>query len=244
MAIATPGKKIFDIPMTAAKTTTATEIATTIAITAATTTTTTANTATMASTTTGTTITGSPTGAITRAYDPTVGICNSIAGGSTGGSDNNYPITENPYNAIDGNINTKYLNFGDGSTGCYGSAPPGINTGFYVTPTISNATVAIGLLFATSNDFPTRDPTMVTLEGTNETSTAALNSGASWTLIYNGSTGIDSYIDSNRLTYVSRQNFSNTMAFSSYRLLVTAKRGVSNSVQYAEAHIMGYIYNS
>ncbi|CAF1522553.1 unnamed protein product, partial [Rotaria sordida] len=229
---------------TAAKTTTATEIATTIAITAATTTTTTANTATMASTTTGTTITGSPTGAITRAYDPTVGICNTIAGGSTGGSGNNYPVTENPYNAIDGNTNTKYLNFGDGSTGCYGSAPPGINTGFYVTPTISNATVAIGLLFATSNDFPTRDPTMVTLEGTNETSIAALNSGASWTLIYNGSTGIDSYIDSNRLTYVSRQNFSNTMAFSSYRLLVTAKRGVSNSVQYAEAHIMGYIYNS
>ncbi|CAF1478968.1 unnamed protein product, partial [Rotaria sordida] len=242
---------------TAAKTTTTTTIATTaaattIATTARTTattttitTTTTANTATMASTTTVTTITGSPSGAITRTGDPIIGICNTIAGGSTiGGSGNNYPAAEYPPNAIDGNINTKYLNFGDGSTGCYGSAPPGINTGFYITPTISNATVAIGLLFATSNDFPTRDPTTVTLEGTNETSTTALNSGASWTLIYNGSTGIDSYIDSNRLTYVSRQNFSNTMAFSSYRLLVTAKRGVSNSVQYAEAHIMGYIYNS
>ncbi|CAF4183580.1 unnamed protein product [Rotaria sordida] len=198
----------------------------------------------MASTTTGTTITGSPTGAITRADDLIIGICNTTAGGSTGRSGQNYPGTEIPYYAIDGNINTKYLNFGDGSYGCYGSAPPGINTGFYITPTISNATVAIGLLFATANDFPSRDPIMVTLEGTNETTTEALNSGASWTLIYSGSTGIDSPIDPDRLTYVSRQNFSNTVAFSSYRLLVTAKRGSSDSVQYAEAHIMGYIYNS
>ncbi|CAF5180628.1 unnamed protein product, partial [Rotaria sp. Silwood1] len=132
-----------------------------------------------------TTTTERPIAAITRAGDSIIGICNTIAGGSTGESGYNYPSNENPPNAIDNDINTKYLNFGDSFTGCSGSSPGGINTGFYVTPAISNTSVVAGLLFATANDFSSRDPITVTLEGTNETSTAALDSGASWILIYN-----------------------------------------------------------
>ncbi|CAF4867295.1 unnamed protein product, partial [Rotaria sp. Silwood1] len=178
---------------------------------------------------------------ITQAGDPIVGICNKRAGGSIGGSGLNYPTTENPSDAIDGSLTTKYLNFGDSSSGCSGASPPGIDTGFYVTPTISNASVAVGILFATGNDDANRDPITVTLEGTNVTSTTNLNSGTSWTLIYNGSTGISASTDPDRSTYVSEQHFSNTIAFRSYRLLITSKRGSANSVQYAEAHIIGYI---
>ncbi|CAF2972703.1 unnamed protein product [Rotaria sp. Silwood2] len=188
-----------------------------------------------------TTTTARPTVNITQAGDPIVGICNTIAGGNVSGSGVNYPITENVSNAIDGSLSTKYLNFGSSSAGCSGSSPAGINTGFYVTPTRSNASIAFGLLFATANDSPNRDPITVTLEGTNATTTAAFNSGTSWTLIYNGSTGISSSTDPGRQIYVSQQIFSNTIAFRSYRLLVTSKRGTDNSVQYAEAHIVGYI---
>jgi hypothetical protein len=189
----------------------------------------------------GTTTTAIPIVAITIAGDSIMAICNTIAGGSTGGYNVSYPSAENASNAIDGLTSTKYTNFGNPSSGCSGSSAGGIDTGFYVTPATSSISVAVGLLFATANDSPNRDPITVTLEGTNETSTAALNSGSSWTLIYSGATGINASVDPGRLTYVTQQNFSNTIAFSSYRLLVTSKRNTSNSVQYSEACIMGYI---
>lgn len=109
-----------------------------------------------------------------------------------------------------------------------------------MTPTRNVSSVACGLLFATGNDYPERDPLTVTLEGTNATSVTALNDGASWTLIYSGPTGMELPIIPPRSTYVAQQNFSNTIPFRSYRLLVTSQRNRSNSVQYAEAHIMGY----
>ncbi|CAF4540877.1 unnamed protein product [Rotaria sp. Silwood2] len=108
----------------------------------------------------------------------------------SGGSNVNYPTSENPSNAIDGLLTTKYLNFGNPSSSCSGSSPVGINTGFYVTPTISNVSVAVGLLFVTAWNAPNRDPITVIREGKNATNTTALNSGTSWRLIYNGSTDI------------------------------------------------------
>ncbi|CAF3178215.1 unnamed protein product [Rotaria sp. Silwood2] len=123
---------------------------------------------------------------ITRAGDLCIGICNTIGGGSGV----NYPTSESPSNAIDGLLTTKYLNFGNPSSGCSGSSPVGINTGFYVTPSISNVSVAVGLLFVTTWDAPNRDPITVIREGKNATNTTALNSGTSWRLIYNGSTDI------------------------------------------------------
>jgi hypothetical protein len=138
-------------------------------------------------------------------------------------------------------LSTKYLNFGYQGTNGAVLVNPGVGTGFYVTPNISNASVAISLLFATANDYPNRDPITVTLEGTNATGTGALDLGSSWTLIYSGPTGIDLIIVPARSTYVPQQNFSNTIAYMSYRLLVTSQRNLSDAVQYAEAEIKGYI---
>ena len=139
--------------------------------------------------------------------------------------------------AFDNNVSTKYLNFG--GTGHSGGNlfQPGVGSGFYVTPSISNASVATGLLFATANDVPNRDPLTVTLEGSNSDS---LDSASSWTLIYTGPTGINATINPGRQIYVQPQYFYNTVAYSSYRLLVTSQRGNVSCVQYAEAQIIGY----
>lgn len=141
---------------------------------------------------------------------------------------------EQPPAAIDGSVNTKYLNFGSGGS-------DGINSGFYVTTTTSSTSIARALLFATGSDSPNRDPITVTLEGSNAASGSALNSGSSWTMIYSGSTGISAIVDPGRYTYGTQQNFSNTMPYAHYRLLVTSKRGSDNSVQYSEAKIIGYV---
>lgn len=147
--------------------------------------------------------------------------------------------SEYPLYAIDNSTSTKYLNFGVNSGGIT-ATQPGLNTGFYVSPVSSNASVAIGLLFATAFDAPDRDPITVTLEGTNATGTAALNLGSSWTLLYSGPTGINATSVANRSMYVTPQIFSNTRAFRSYRLLVTSQRANDNSVQYAEAQTLAY----
>jgi hypothetical protein len=179
---------------------------------------------------------------ITSRGDLIVGLYNTATGQGTGGYNGRYSSSaEDPPKAIDGFLNTKYLNFGLQSTDGIMLDNPGVNTGFFVTPTISNASVAVALRFATANDFPNRDPLIVTLEGTNATDLIALHRGSSWTLIYNGPTGIDSTTTPARNTYMQQQHFSNTIGFRSYRLLVTSTRGSDDCVQYAEAQILGYI---
>ncbi|CAF1529819.1 unnamed protein product [Rotaria sp. Silwood1] len=176
---------------------------------------------------------------ITRPGDTIIGVYNTTAGASTGGKDGRYSIiTEHPAQAIDNSTSTKYFNFG--GTGDYNvvASVPGVGTGFYVIPAISNASIAISLLFATANDSPNRDPITVTLEGSNAN---ALDNGSSWALIYSGSTGISHTADPGRMVYVTRQNFSNTIAYRSYRLLVTSQRAPEWGVQYSEAQIIGYI---
>ena len=207
-----------------------------------TTTSSTSTSTTISSTSTSTTTTTArPIIAITRAGDSIMGIYNTSAGQSTGASNGVYSgASETPDKAIDGNLSTKYLNYGYRGSSANHSYNPGAGTGFYVIPTISNASVATAIRFATANDDPDRDPLTITLEGSNATIVADLNLGSSWTLIYNGSTGIHPTIAPSRLTYLSPQNFSNTIAFRSYRLLVTLQRNISDAVQYAESDILGY----
>lgn len=175
---------------------------------------------------------------ITRAGDPINGLYNTVAGGPTGGYEGRYsPYSETPNNTLDNDLTTKYLNYGTNGSMNAWQYQPGKNTGFYVSPTISNASVANGLIFGTGNDYPERDPLTLTLEGTNSTS---LNSSASWTLIYNGSTGIDAVNAPNRSTWGVLQVFSNTFAYRSYRLLMTSQRNVSDSIQYSETHLLTY----
>lgn len=180
---------------------------------------------------------------ITRSSDPIIAIYSTKAGGDVGGSNGRYPSrAELPQMALDGNTSTKYLNYGTNASKGVSIPQPGINSGFYVTPTISNATVVCSLRFATGNDDPQRDPITVTIEGTNAISNSTLTLGSSWTLIYNGSTGIYITEDPGRKKYGTQKYFSNTKVFSSYRLLVTWQRNNSDSVQYSEIQLFGYIY--
>jgi hypothetical protein len=177
---------------------------------------------------------------LTRSGDKIVGLYNTRAGQNTGGFNGIYSnANEQPPCAIDSNTLTKYLNFG--GTDCSGCTvyQPGIGTGYFVTPSISNATVARALFFATANDSPNRDPITVTLEGSNATTDAQLHQGSSWTLIYNGSTGISSTVSIGRVTYAAQQTFLNLKVFASYRLLVTSQRDNDSAVQYSEAQIFG-----
>ena len=181
------------------------------------------------------TTTSPPLVNLTKPGDTIVALYNTTVGGSTGGKNGSWWQTyEHTPNAIDHNVSTKYLNKALGR-----STEAGINTGFHVTPSISNATVVLGLRFATSDFIPERDPISVTLEGSNSSD---LDMGSSWTLIYNGPTGIDASVNPGCMVYVPQQNFSNTVPYKSYRLLVTSKRANSTCVQYSEAHIIGYVY--
>jgi len=168
--------------------------------------------------------------------DTLQGLWNTVAGGNgsiaTPGSNvGNYVTGEGPPNAFDGNCNSKYLSFGP----CYGNGPMscecGTNTGFHVT--LFNGAVSIkSLRFCAANDYSTRDPITMTLEGSNQTGSALFH-GSSWTLIYNGSCGLDT--DPGRSQYGQFVRFSyNTISYTSYRILLTSKRGVDCCLQYGE----------
>jgi hypothetical protein len=174
--------------------------------------------------------------------DIIVGLYNTNAGQSTGGFNESHFIeNEWPRFAMDSSLLTKYTNFGHNSHSNYIAYQPGIGTGFLVTPLISNATLAFGLLFCTANDYPNRDPITVTLEGSNEATLEQLHKGSSWTLIYDGPTGINLTQIPDRYTRMLEQYFPNTVRYASYRLLITSQRGDETSVQYSEARIIGYI---
>ena len=135
---------------------------------------------------------------------------------------------------MDQDRSTKYLSFGN----CDGYQPTidcGVDTGFYVTPQ-RGPTLLVAIQFTTASDEPGRDPLGVTIEGSNTTS--ALMRGTSWSLIYSGSTGLGK--DPGRGTDGPIQCISNNVIwYTSYRVLVTSKRGASNSVQYSEVRLLG-----
>jgi hypothetical protein len=129
---------------------------------------------------------------------------------------------------------TKYLNFGNGNSGVT-SATKGVDTGFYVTP-VFGSSVVNAIQMATANDSPNRDPLTVSLEGSNATG-ANLDLGSSWTLIQSSvNLGIDT--DPGRFTLGPLVTFANTTPYTSYRVLVQSQRGVDNSTQYGEMHLL------
>ncbi len=136
---------------------------------------------------------------------------------------------------------TKYVNYGHGCHNC-SIYQLGRGTGFIAIPSFSNPTLATGLRFFAAKDSPELDPISVTLEGSNATILEELHKGSSWTLIYNGSTGINFTKGFNRVTDIHTQWFStNKIRYASYRLLITEQAGNGSSVQYGEAMIRGYI---
>lgn len=134
---------------------------------------------------------------------------------------NNYPAAESPNFAIDNSNTTKYLNFAK------------LNTGFVVTPLVG-ATRVTGIHVSTANDAPERDPVTYQLEGTNGDPLNGL-----YALIASGSTGLDT--DPGRLTFAPQQNFANSAAYTSYRLIFPTVRNAANanSMQVGEVELIG-----
>ena len=94
--------------------------------------------------------------------------------------------------------------------------------------------------FATGSGNNSADPLTITIEGSNRLA-ADLYLGSSWTLIYNGSTGLSNVMA--RAMFGSMQYLSsNSNWFSSYRVLVTAKRNAGSGVQYGGVELYGYYY--
>lgn len=175
---------------------------------------------------------------VTEPTDAIVGVAATLGSATSNASTvgtvagaNNYPAAESPASAIDNSNGpgSKYLNF----------AKTGV--GFIVTsPAHGPQTVVTGLHFFTANDAPERDPLTVTIEGTNSANaTTTLNS--TWTAIYNGVTGLST--DPGRNSAGPAVSFSNTLAFSSYRVLVSSVRntGTANSVQIGEIELLSII---
>ena len=119
------------------------------------------------------------------------------------GSESSYPGAEAPSAVIDGNTNTKYLNFGKA------------NSGFIVTP--SGSSVAQSAVFRTANDAEGRDPKQVSIYGTNDPITSIDNgtgNNENWSLI----SSFDANLPGARLTTSSPIDFTNGTSYSSYRV--------------------------
>jgi hypothetical protein len=140
---------------------------------------------------------------------------------------------EEAFNVIDGNFGTKYYNKSQD-----GANAPGVNTGFVITPVLG-ATIINGVQVATANDAPGRDPMTITIEGSNATN-ANQAGGGGFTLIYEGTTGL--LQNSDRNSFGLFGNFTNTTAYKTYRVLVTATAGglSGDGVQYSEVKLMGF----
>ncbi len=156
----------------------------------------------------------------------------SVSGSGVG----DYYSSQIPIYACDNIISTIYTNFGNCNSTC-NLTTCGLNTGFYRTPQ-RGASLLIGLLVCTGSGLNQRDPITITLEGSNE-AVSALTLGSSWTLIYSGPSGLAT--DPGRSACGIAQLFpSNTVWYTSYRFLVTSKRGADSCASYSEVQFFGY----
>lgn len=175
-----------------------------------------------------------------RSNETVYGVWNTIAGGnstasSAGSAAGNYYPTEVPMGACDDNFTSAYTNFGSCNSGS-NLLTCGKNTGFYRTPSRGSSLV-FGFQICTAGGLNSRDPMTVTLEGSNQP-LSVLVLGSSWTLIYNGTSGLDN--DPGRTACGPPQLFLNNVWYKSYRFLVTSKRGTQSSTWYTEVILIGY----
>lgn len=168
-------------------------------------------------------------------------VWNTTAGGDStpstvGTGVGNYYTGQMACNAFDNQTTTKYTSFGTCIFGVVSSLECGEATGLYLTPQ-QGPSLLLSFQFCTGNDYPDHDPLTITVEGSSQSS-SFLTLGSSWTLIYNGSTGLQ--LISSRNVYDTIQSVSNnSIRYSSYRILVTSKRGNEFATQYSEVKLMG-----
>jgi glucose/arabinose dehydrogenase len=146
--------------------------------------------------------------------DPIIAIDAGFQSASPGG--------ETAPNAVDNNVNTKYLNFGEQ------------NSGFIVTPA-SGSSVVNRFRITTANDSPERDPASWALYGTNSAIASWPHSdgtGENWTVIESGSVNLPT----ERLTAGPEVFVNNATAYTSYKMVFPTVRnaGDANSMQIAD----------
>jgi len=137
---------------------------------------------------------------------------------------------EPPANALDGDSDSKYFCHAQNVT-----KAPGVDTGLLITPKIG-LSIVTGLQFYTANDMPDRDPMTVTLEGSNDPQ-ATTEGFKDFRLIYEGTSGLDS--DPDRGNDGVQIVFPNTLAYKTYRLLITKTRATTDATQYGEVILFG-----
>lgn len=171
-----------------------------------------------------------------------MGLWNTKAGtnssaSSAGTSVGDFYRDETPHHAFDRNPNTSYTSYGMCNLSV--SSPScGEDTGLHFTLQQGPVTLKAFRFLTMRNNFLSRDPTRITIEGSNQTSSSLLMLGSVWTLIYNGSSGLEN--NPGRSSYGSIQTLANDIAaYQSYRVLVTSKRAVESSTQYAELELFG-----
>ncbi|CAF0943422.1 unnamed protein product [Adineta ricciae] len=175
-----------------------------------------------------------PNDTIYGVYEAFMGYNSTIALPYTNGT-GQYHSDESPSNACDGNIATKYVNFGRCAAntqicGC------GSQTGLHIELKRS-APLVTGFQICTGDDYPGRDPILVTLEGSNHSGTDLLV-GFSWSLIYVGDSDLKS--DTGRRRCGTIQMFPNSNRYKNYRFLILSVRQVLDCAQYSELQLYGY----
>lgn len=177
---------------------------------------------------------------LTNTNETIYGVWNTTVGGdSTFGV---LVIGKEPANAFDNNSNTEYWNYG-ACNNVSGSSNTlcGENTGLYLSLQ-RGPSLLVAFQFGAASNKPFNDPLSITIEGSNEPS-SVLTRGTSWTLIYNGSSGLDS--NPGRGNFGILQSLStNSIWYASYRMLVTSTRSTSSTyVHYSELVLFGYQQN-
>lgn len=147
------------------------------------------------------------------------------------GPDSRYPGAESPPNAIDDDVNTKYLNFGR------------TNSGFIVTPSLGPS-ILDSFQITTANDAPGRDPTVWILYGTNDPITSEENSdgaGETWTPIDAGFVSLpDERFTPGPMTPICGQDDMFTSYMMVFHQVKAAEySGTDNSMQIAEIQFYG-----
>lgn len=142
--------------------------------------------------------------------------------GSSSATPNNSGNNETPFNVLDGNPATKYLNLAK------------LETGFIVTP-LSGPSILRSMVLTTANDTVGRDPINYSLYGTNAAIASTNNSngqGETWDLISQGPLSLPDA----RLTVAAPVAFPNTASYTSYRLTFPSVKDsvAANSMQIAD----------